>query len=74
MGNYKNYCCFTCHHWYNCGKEEVNLNYKFNRDGSECHAYDHDPSAEGIVENMRIREFESHIEYLVSNRVPRMLW
>lgn len=73
MNDYKNYDCFTCSNWYNCGQETVMLNYKFNRDGM-CHTHRKDTSIDSIEQNMRIREFEKYIEYIVNNRIPKMLW
>lgn len=73
MSNYRNYDCFTCTHWYNCGKEEVMLNYKFNRDG-RCHAYTKEIGGDEIEKEMRIRDFEKSVEYRINNRIPRELW
>lgn len=73
MNDYKNYDCFTCSNWHNCGKETVMLNYKFNRDGT-CHAYRKDNPTDSIEQNMRIREFEKSIEYRINNRIPKTLW
>lgn len=73
MSNYKNYDCFSCSHWYNCGKETVMLNYKFNRDGN-CHAYSPERQGDEIEQNTRIRDFEKSIEWRINNRIPKELW
>lgn len=73
MSDYRNYDCFTCQHWYNCGKEEVMLNYKFNRSGS-CHAYSPESGYHPIEQQARVEDFEKHIKWLENNRIPRQLW
>ena len=74
MSNYKDYPCWDCSYYNNCGKEYVKLSYKFNRSG-ECESYKKSLLyADEIVIEKRQKDFINHIEYLLDNRIPRNMW
>ena len=73
MSSYRDYPCWNCRNYENCGKEHTRLSYKFERTG-ECNAYNPSSSADEIVVEKRQNDFRKHIEYLIDNRIPRKLW
>lgn len=73
MSSYRDYPCWDCTYYNNCGKSHTMLSYKFERTG-ECNAYNPSSSADEIVVEKRQNDFRKHIEYLIDNRIPRNLW
>lgn len=74
MSSYKDYPCWSCAFYENCGKEHTRLTYKFNR-SCECKAYKKSLLySDEIVVEKRQNDFRKHIEYLLDNRIPRNMW
>ena len=73
MSNYKDYPCWDCAFYANCGRTNVNNAYKFGKSG-DCHAYKYDSKADEIIIEKRQNDFRRYIEFAIDNRVPREMW